>query len=238
MRVIKLRSPRISSAFGMLTTRIWQIYARILVNRFHRVYYATTANWSHNTYCGYRVLQFPGDLWLYQELIYRERPAFIIQTGVAYGGSLLFFAHMLDRIQADATTIVVGIDIQLSETAQQLNHPRIHLIEGNSTDPHVVRQVESLLPAPMGMVSLDSDHSCTHVLREIECYRHLVRVGCYLVVEDTNLNGHPVWENHGAGPYEAVEQFLCLNQDFIRDDNIWRRNLFSFHQYGWLKRVQ
>jgi cephalosporin hydroxylase len=204
---------------------------------FHRIYYNGNDTWYTNVYCGIRLFQYPGDLWLYQELLYRTSPAFIIQTGVAQGGSVLYLAHMLDAIGAAPAACVVGIDIELSDTAQQLRHPRIHLVAGDSTDPVTLRHVQKLLPAAHGMVSLDSDHRGFHALHEMRLYQSFVAPGCYMVVEDTNLNGHPVWSSHGTGPYEATEVFLQDTPHFVRDDCLWRRNLFSFHRHGWLRRV-
>jgi cephalosporin hydroxylase len=218
--------------------KAWYIYAYLVARRFHAAYYATPTTWEHTNYFGHRIYQYPGDMWLYQEIIVREQPAYIIQTGVAQGGSLLYFAHMLDLLGAAPEALVVGIDIHLSAQARQMTHPRIRLIAGDSIDPLTVEQVAAFLPPGEGMVSLDSAHTYEHVLREIELYQQFVRVGSYLVVEDTNLNGHPVWKAYGAGPYEAVQRFLSTNEQFIRDDEIWRRNLFSFHQYGWLRRVR
>lgn len=207
-----------------------------LVHTFHYHYYHHYG-WDRNTYLGHKIMQCPFDLQVYQELIHRVRPEFILQTGVAWGGSILFFANLLDLIGAGPGCLVVGVDIILKDEARTLTHPRIRLVEGSSTAPETMKSVERLVSQGRhGLVSLDSDHSEQHVAEEIRLYREYVGIGSYLVVEDTNVNGHPVFPEHGPGPFEAVEAFLHEDRRFVRDDDVWKDNLFSFHQHGWLRR--
>ncbi len=203
------------------------------VGTVHRKYYTETKGWSKNTYCGVLTPQLPSDLWLMQEIIWAEKPLFIVETGVYMGGSLLFYAHMLDRI---GKGLVIGVDKTLKYVQPIVReHPRIRLIEGDSTDIDVVMQVAHLIPPGSAMVTLDSDHHRGHVLREIQMYAQFVGIGKHLVVQDTHLN--IVEPQFGPGPIEAVREFLKHHDGFVRD-NLWERNLFSFHQNGWLRRVK
>ena len=140
------------------------------IDAFHQLYYQSLG-WDRYSYLGYQIKQCPFDLQLYQEVVFRLRPGFILQTGVAGGGSMLFFATLLDLIGADAATPVIGIDISLSPESRTLKHPRIRLIEGSSIDPKTVQAAEALLPRGGGLVSLDSDHAAGHVLAELRIYR-------------------------------------------------------------------
>jgi len=145
---------------------------------------------------------------------------------------------MLDLIKPPTDAMVVGVDVEISDRAKSLDHPRIRMIKGNSVSDRVVAELRQLLPEGGGLVSLDSDHSKEHVLRELRAYAEFVAPNSYMVVEDTNLNGHPVNWAFGPGPLEAVREFLKKDDRFVSDDTLWRRNLISHHAGGWLRRTQ
>ena len=211
-------------------------FGRTIINLFHSIYYANTDCWHKNRFLDFPIYQCPFDMHAYQELIFRIKPSYILQTGVAEGGSIVYFCNLLDLIKAPDSTIVIGIDIKIQDRIRHYVHPRIRLIEGSSTSQETMSKVSKLIQQPNGLICLDSDHSAKHVAEELRLYSTFVSVGSYLVVEDTNINGHPVLKSFGPGPLEAVRDFLAQNKHFEQDDCVWKRNLFSFHQKGWLVR--
>ena len=180
-------------------------------DRFHLLSY--TAGALDNTFWFGRPIQkSPLDCWIYQEILFELRPDLIIETGTYLGGSALFFAHVCDLLGHGE---IITIDRQQRGT---VDHPRVTQLVGDALSIEVQGAVAARAAAARCvLVVLDDDHSAAHVLRELAAYGPFVTSGSYLVVEDTNVNGHPVMPGHGPGPHEAVEQFLQTNGDFVID---------------------
>jgi cephalosporin hydroxylase len=182
---------------------------------------------------GTPVLKLPLDLWLFQELIVELRPDLLVETGTFAGGSALYYATVMEAIGAGR---VVSIDVDIDPARPE--HPRIDYVHGASTDPRVVDHVRASADgAERVMVILDSDHAKGHVLEEMRAYAPLVSLGSLLIVEDTNINGHPVDPDFGPGPMEAVTQFLAEMAGFTLDRDLERRFLITFQPRGYLRRM-
>jgi cephalosporin hydroxylase len=178
-------------------------------------YHAGLLGWTwENTYwLGVQVKKCPFDLWVFQELMAELRPDVVVESGTARGGSALFMASMCDLLGHGR---VITIDIE--EHEGRPTHPRVKYLLGSSTSPQIVAQVRELVrDAASVLVLLDSDHRKKHVLRELELYSEFVTVGSYIIVEDTNVHGHPVLPEYPPGPMEAVEEFLSRNRNFTAD---------------------
>ena len=176
---------------------------------FGEAYYALGfQTWKNTRFKGFTLYKYPTDLWVYQEIIHETRPTVVIETGTAHGGSALYFAWLGVR--------VITVDINRLPNVPQ--HDRIEYVTGSSVDPAVVQRVRThLRPDDRVMVILDSDHAEPHVTRELAIYPTLVTPGCYLIVEDTNVNGYPAFSDHGPGPMEAVMKWRGGGGMFERD---------------------
>ena len=117
-------------------------------------------------------------------------------------------------------------------------HPRLTYLTGSSSDPAIVEKIAAMIPegAPV-LVILDSDHSRDHVAAELEAYAPLVPVGSYLIVEDTNVNGHPAAPDFGPGPMEAMWDFMATDPGFEVDTRC-ERYFLTQNPSGYLKRVR
>ena len=204
-----------------------------VIDAFHTLYFNRWPQTLENTrWMGLSVLKCPLDLWVYQEIIHETDPDFIIETGTYRGGSAMYFAGLCDLRNKGH---VITIDAAEYVT---LDHPRITQIVGNSVDDETVGRVREIVGEMSALVSLDSDHERDHVLREMRAYSELVPVGGYMVVEDTDLNGHPLPPaGEAPGPYEAVEQFVRENPSFEADVSR-EKYMLTFNPTGWLRRIE
>jgi cephalosporin hydroxylase len=203
-----------------------------IVREFHRLYYNWgSRTWSNTFWLGTPAQKCPLDLWIYQELLHELRPAVIVETGTAAGGSALFLASICDLLGQGS---IVSVDVVAQPGLPK--HERITYLTGSSTAPEIRTRVEELVGdrAPV-LVILDSNHERDHVLEELRIYTPLVTPGSFVIVEDTNVNGHPVLPDFGPGPMEAVREFLRSSDEFSVD---WGREKFflTFNPGGYLQR--
>jgi cephalosporin hydroxylase len=208
-----------------------------------RVKYSYRFSWM-----GRPIIQYPQDIVAMQELIWRVQPDLVVETGIAHGGSLVFYASMLKLLGNEGRVLGIDVDIRAHNRAAIDAHPmrpHIDMIEGSSIDPAVVAKVhEAARGRKRIMVVLDSNHTHDHVLAELHAYAPLVTRDSYLVVFDTVVEDMPdeffpdrPWRK-GNSPKSAVHQFLKGNDGFEIDREIDRRLLITVSPDGFLRRVR
>lgn len=206
------------------------------------------AKYSYNfSWMGRPIIQYPQDMIAMQEILWKLKPDLIIETGIAHGGSLVYYASILELVGKGE---VLGIDIDIREhnRVKIENHPmfkRIKMIQGSSVDNSIVEEVKAHTKGKSTiLVSLDSNHTHDHVLKEMELYSPFVTVGSYLVVFDTIVEDLPgdlypdrPW-GVGNNPKSAVHEFLKMNGDFVIDKEVDHKLLVSVAPEGYLKRLK
>lgn len=203
--------------------------------------------YSYNfSWMGRPIIQYPQDMIAMQELLWRVKPDLIVETGIAHGGSLVFYASLCELI-GHGEVLGIDIDIRAHNRAAIEEHPmagRIRMIQGSSIDPAVVRQVEASAAGKRTLVVLDSNHSHEHVLAELRAYAPLVSVGSYCVVFDTVVEDLPAghfpdrpWDV-GNNPKTAVKEFLGGNANFAIDDDVEAKTLITVAPGGYLRRLR
>jgi cephalosporin hydroxylase len=204
------------------------------------------------TWFGRPVIQLPEDLVRVQEVVYRLAPEVIVETGVAHGGSLVFYASL---VAAMGRGRVIGVDVEIRphNRAAIEAHPlasRITLIEGDSILPATVDRVAAAIgTARPVLVVLDSNHSKDHVLTELRQYSRFVTVDSYIVAADGIMEqvvGAPrtgadwEWNN----PRRAVQEFVEENPDFAISEPPWPFNegivesRVTYWPEGYLRRIR
>lgn len=209
---------------------------------------STLPKYSYNfSWLGRPIIQYPQDIIAMQEILWQIQPDLVIETGIAHGGSLIFYASILELIGKGE---VLGIDIDIREHNRKAieAHPmfkRISMIEGSSISKDILKQVRKIAEDKKTViVALDSNHTHNHVLKELELYSELVTKGSYMVVFDTIVEDVPEeffsdrpW-GKGSNPKTAVRQFLKSNKKFVIDRHIEHKLLITVAPEGYLKKVR
>jgi cephalosporin hydroxylase len=205
---------------------------------YHLAFYNSASTWRVNKWLGILAEQNPNDVWITQEIIFESRPDFIIETGTLCGGSAALWSMILEQVNPEGRVITIDI-LDQAQQARELPIVKKHVdfLHGSSTAAEIVADVKNRVEGKRVLVILDSDHSKQHVLDELAAYAPLVPVGSYLIVQDTNVNGHPVERTFGPGPMEAVVEFLAANRNFVPDRRR-ERLMFTMHPNGYLKRIR
>lgn len=202
------------------------------------------------SWLGRPIIQLPDDMMRIQEAICEVQPDIIVETGIAHGGSLIYYASLFEMLGKGH---VVGVDIEIrphNRTAIE-KHPmfkRITMIEGSSIAPEIVAKVKSMIkPGDKVMLILDSNHSKEHVAAELEAYSDIVTPGSYILSQDGVMKlvagmprTNPDWDTNN--PVGANEEFLAKHPEFELKlparpfDETMQTPECSHHPVGWMCR--
>lgn len=190
-----------------------------------------------NRFLGLMCLQHPFDAWATQEILWETQPEVLVECGSFGGGSAVMWSLFMEQYDPSARVIAIDIEDHTEEARKNpLWDRHVTFIEASSIDPDVVARVGEICAGRRTMVILDSLHTEEHVTAELAAYAGLVTPGCYLIVQDSFVNGHPCDPDWGPGPYEAVEAFLAHDERFEVDRHR-ERMLFTLNPSGFLRRL-
>lgn len=228
---------------GLEADKDVQALSRIWAREVTRHKYTYNFSWM-----GRPIIQTPQDMIAMQEIIWLVKPDLIIETGIAHGGSLIYYASLLEMIGEDGYVLGIDVDIREHNRVEIEKHPmfkRIKMIQGSSVDASTVDAVKQHAKGKRSvLVVLDSNHTHEHVLKEMELYAPLVTKESYLVVFDTLIEDMPddlmnpdrPW-GKGNNPKTAVWEFLKTTDQFEIDKSIEAKILITVAPDGYLKRV-
>jgi cephalosporin hydroxylase len=213
--------------FGIGTPEAFKLLSELWIRSGWDTKYVYSFTWM-----GRPIIQLPEDMIRIQEIIYRVKPDVLIETGIAHGGSLVFYASLF---KAMGKGRVVGIDIDIrshNRKAVELHemYERITMIEGSSIDDNIVELVHgNIKSSERCLVVLDSNHTRKHVLAELEAYSEFVAIGSYIVACDgimKKLVGaprtKPDWFTDN--PQSAVKDFLVARDNFVLEEPVFPFN--------------
>lgn len=208
-----------------------------VVAEFTKLYYASSVHY-RTKWLGVQTLQNPCDMWIMQEIISEIKPDFIVETGTFKGGGTLFLATVLRLVNERGKILTVDIKPQIEQASRfAIFNDAVEVFIGSSVSEDIVKAIADKVKGNRVMVTLDSDHAKSHVLKELEIYSQFVSVGSYIIVQDTAHNGHPLPTDYeGGGPMEAVRDFLKKHRNFA-PDGTREKFLLTFFPQGYLKRL-
>lgn len=208
--------------------------------------------YSYNfSWMGRPIIQYPQDIIAMQEIIWDIKPDLIIETGIAHGGSLIYYASILELLSiselGEGSILAVDIDIREHNRKEIESHPmfkRIEMIQGSSVSPEIIDEIKKkAVGKNKVLVLLDSNHTHQHVLEELEAYAPLVSKGSYCVVFDTFIEDMPdgsypdrPW-GQGDNPKTAVWKYLENHPEFEIDKSIQNKLLITVCPDGYLKKI-
>ena len=207
------------------------------------------ARYSYNfTWMGRPIIQYPQDMLAMQEIIWQVQPDLVIETGVAHGGSLIYYASLLEMLGGEGEVLGIDIEVRSHNYGEIVRHPmskRISMIEGSSiADATAEKVYEFARNKKRILISLDSNHTHEHVLSELKLYADLTTVGSYCVVFDTVVEELPedLFQERpwgvGDNPMTAAREFLKTRDDFQIDLSIQNKLLVTVAPNGYLKRIK
>jgi cephalosporin hydroxylase len=211
--------------------------AESVCDAYHAWYYSQEI-WKTTKFLDVLTYKSVTDLWNYQEILTELKPSLVLELGTYQGGSALYFAETLKLVSPHFRVLTVDIDHNVvAERVRQ--HDCVELLESDTTNPKVAARFKELRRAYPGKAFciVDSDHNREHVIAELMLLREVTEPGDYVVVEDGNINGHPVLPDWGVGPYEALEEYLeRYPDDYISDVAREQKFGFTFAPKGFLIR--
>lgn len=227
--------------------KIWKrkIFKSQKIKKLKKKLYIETdkLNFSYtHSWLGEPILQTPDDILTQQEIIFKTRPEVVIETGVCWGGSILFYNLMSKVVPIKK---IIGIDVfipkALKKRLLKKCDKKLVLIEKDSTDPHLIEELTKKLKKFKNFyIHLDSNHTHEHVLKELKIYSKFLKKNNYIVADDTIVNEIPnqtyrprPWSNK-RNPMTAVKEFLKRNKKFKIDYSLNYNHLVSSSPGGYL----
>jgi len=219
--LVHLESSQGAECFAIGSPEAFRLISRAWLRSGWDSKYVYSFSWM-----GRPIIQLPEDMLRIQEVIYAVRPDVVIETGIAHGGSLIFYASLMTAMDHGR---VIGIDIEIRShnrmaiEAHEMSE-RITMLEGSSIEPSLVSRVRDLVrPEERGLVILDSNHSRQHVLAELHAYADFVAPNSYMVACDGIMQevvgaprSKPEWVTDN--PQSAVKDFLAVRKDFVLEE--------------------